>query len=404
MNSTPKPDRPAVPVPPSKFEVVEGPGFLYVKSEILVNTQDIPLVAAALAEFGAVRLRTDPALDRLVTRYRLPPSAPTVPEVVDTLRRLPVAREPRVGPNHVMARQAQPNVVAQPNLHGGGGGDPVPVAPVRVVKQSRAAPVRVAIVDTGVDLAALQALPLAGRFDPAAAFEPDPVYVPGAGTQIDLTGGHGTMVAGIVAQHAPNAILLSVKVLNGNGEGTEYGVAAGMLRAVAAGASVLNLSLGGYVMPGQPPTAIDAFLTQLSNVVSVVSAAGNSISNTPFYPAAHQRVVGVAALDTTVAGHPPASFTNHGPWVDACSAGVRVCSAYVNGTRTIVGGTRTFLGYAAWSGTSFATPHVAGEIANNVIATNNPMTPRQAEGTVLAKAATRPNYGAEIIPTDIVTY
>jgi subtilisin family serine protease len=375
--------------------VEEGDGFHYVAGQILVNAADEDLVARPLDELRARRAETDSEMSRYVVLYELPDDAPPVPEVVARLRAIDAEREPRVGPNHVVAASAT-SFDAQPNYHGGPGGSPIPAPGPLSGRVSKADPVVVAVLDTGTDPAALQSPLLHNRF--GSLFETDAVYI--QGTDIALMGGHGTMVAGIVARHAPNATLLSVKVLSPAGLGSELDVVKGIGRALQAGATVLNLSLGAYVMPGQPPTGFDAALSNLPSQVSVVSAAGNYGLNKPYYPAAHLRVVGVAALDTTFWVVPPAGFSNFGPWVDAAAPGVRIYSTYVTGTWKHKQVTQTFTGHAAWSGTSFAAPHVAGVIADKV----NGGTARDAEAAVLASGPDDPDYGVRVIPAGVMTY
>jgi len=382
---------------PGRLDIRQGDGFLYVAREIVVNLADLPLVAAQLDELGAVRQRVDRVLDAHIALFRLPNDEPDVPTVVTRLRTLPVEREPRVGPNHVLLATGP---IAQPAYHAGPGGAPTPApAPTAPKKTSNGDRVRIAILDTGVDPAALNLPLLNGRFD-VSAREPDPVYILNSAPQIALTGGHGTMVAGIVARHAPNAVLLSFAVLNPDGVGTDLSVSAGIERAINARATVLNLSFGGYAMGNQPLTAMDALAPGLHNTISVVSAAGNYSSSQPFYPAAFNRVVGVAALDTTFPHKPLAGFSNYGSWVNACSAGVRIHSTYVTGTWSHLGHVRQLSGHAGWSGTSFATPHVAATIADGV---QGGLTARQVEANLLTGTNLQ-NRGVEILPTGVLTY
>jgi subtilisin family serine protease len=384
-------DKPRDPEEPEldREDIRDGGGYYYVAREILVNAADEELVAGALAEFRAVRVEGESLLSSYVVLYRLPTDEPSVPEVVERLRRLDVGREPRVGPNHVVA--------GTPNYHGGPGAAPIPAPGPLTGRSSKADPVRVAILDTGVAKAALQVPLLNNRFDMQQVDE-DAVY--DSGTAIALMGGHGTMVAGIVARHAPNATLLSFRVLSPAGLGTERGIADAIVRAVQQGATVLNLSLGGYVMPGQLPTAFDAVLVGLPFNVSVVAAAGNYGRNRPFHPASHDRVVGVAAVDTTFAVSPPAGFSNFGPWVSASGPGVRIYGPYVTGTWSHKQMTQSFTGYAAWSGTSFAAPHVAAVIADSVAGN----TARDAEAAVLAAGVADPDYGVPVMPANVVIY
>lgn len=388
------------------LDIRDAGGFLYVDREILVNVADVQKLAGRLRGLNAVAQVVDPLIAGQIARYRLPAGAALVPAVVAQLR-APINDEvPRVGPNHVWLA---PNwFQGAPAYHGGPGASPVPAPAVPpTVAAGNADPVVVAIIDTGVDPAALTGPILANRFDPALR-ETDPVHLAGQPGAIAFMGGHGTMVAGVLARHAPRAVLLSVKVLDAvTGAASETEVVAGMQRAVNHGATVLNLSFGGYVQPGQPPVLLDTFLGKLPEEVSVVAAAGNYANPADFYPAAHHRVVGVAALDTTRPGAPGAAFSNFGGWVNACAPGTWIHGAYVTGSWAHCGlPSRTLAGYTSWSGTSFAAPMLAAAIADGVRAGGGSLgtTPRKAEAALLASLPKVPKYGAKLLPPLAATY
>ena len=158
---------------------------------------------------------------------------------------------------------------------------------------------------------------------------------------IGATKDNGVGVTGI----APDATLVPVKVLDDSGSGWNSDVASAIVWAADADIDVLNLSLGG---PSDPAlkTAVEYALAKGS---TVVAAAGNSRQegNAANYPAAYPGVVAVAA---TAFNDTSGSFSNTGSYVSVAAPGVSVLST-VNG------------GYAAWSGTSMATPYVAGIVA-----------------------------------------
>lgn len=169
--------------------------------------------------------------------------------------------------------------------------------------------------------------------------------------------GHGTHVAGIAAAGANNQIgmvgvcplcsIIPVKVLDQSNQGSWGGVAAGITFAVDAGADVINLSLGGNSLA---PVVEEAVNYAVSKNVVVVAAAGNGRSNTPFYPAALDNVIGVAATrndDTRW------SLSNYGYFVELAAPGYAIYSTYNNLQNT-------YNGYIYMSGTSMASPHVAG--------------------------------------------
>lgn len=207
--------------------------------------------------------------------------------------------------------------------------------------------IKIAILDSGV----LSSHPeFAGRLLPGYDFvnndaDPNDDY------------GHGTHVTGIAAAGANNSIgmigvcplcsIIPVKVLDQYNQGTWGGVAAGILFAVDAGANVINLSLGGTAS-SQPVE--DAIRYAVQHNVLVVAAAGNGRSNVPFYPAAMDEVVGVAATrndDTRW------SLSNYGSFVELSAPGYAVYSTYNNLDNS-------YHGYNYMSGTSMAAPHVAG--------------------------------------------
>jgi serine protease len=173
--------------------------------------------------------------------------------------------------------------------------------------------------------------------------------------------GHGTHVAGTIAQTTNNgkgaaglafgAKLMPVKVLDANGGGTNVGVADGIRWAADNGADVINLSLGGPLPSLVLQKAVDH---ARSKGVVVVAAAGNSGGRVG-YPGACSGVIGVSATDDT---DTIATFSSRGKAVDIAAPGVAVVQQTVCN-----GGREKCEKYAAFSGTSMASPHVAGAAA-----------------------------------------
>jgi len=114
---------------------------------------------------------------------------------------------------------------------------------------------------------------------------------------------------------------------------------------VDAGSNIVSMSLGGG---GYTSTEDTAYQTMLDNNVLLVAAAGNSGSAAYSYPASYNAIMSVAAVDRF--GN-KAGFSQYNDQVEIAAPGVAVKS-------TIVGGD-----YDSWSGTSMATPHVAGVAA-----------------------------------------
>ncbi len=227
---------------------------------------------------------------------------------------------------------------------------------------SRGQGVRVAVLDTGVDMthAALQGR-VSGGYD-FVDLDNDPSEEPG-----DTMGayGHGTHVAGLILLAAPEATIMPVRVLDSKGKGNIWVLAEALRYAVDPdgnpttddGASIINLSLStpsrsrmiedvlGKVTCYKPKTQSRICRRD----VLVVAAAGNSGNNTREYPAAFE-LPSLIAVGASTPENTLASFSTNGPWIDVAAPGESIWS-------TIPGG------FAPWSGTSMSAPLVAGEAA-----------------------------------------
>ncbi|MCP3026508.1 S8 family peptidase [Halobacillus sp. A5] len=164
--------------------------------------------------------------------------------------------------------------------------------------------------------------------------------------------GHGTHVAGTaaaetnnaqgVAGMAPNTEILAVRALDANGSGSLAAIADAIRYSADEGAEVINLSLGCDCDTQTLENAVNYAWNQGS---VVIAAAGNDGVSTTFEPASYSNVLAVGAVDQY---DNKASFSNYGTWVDVTAPGVDIASTVPNG------------GYAYMSGTSMASPHVAG--------------------------------------------
>jgi thermitase len=214
--------------------------------------------------------------------------------------------------------------------------------------------VYLAIIDTGVDATHPDLAQRVRRYSNGTVY--------GYNTQLNNANthdfhGHGTHCAGIAAAHTGNGVgiagvastapvqIMPVKVLNDQGIGTMTDVARGIIWAADNGAHVLSLSLGGNAGTQQ---LADAVNYAWNRGCVVVAAAGNNGSNAPFYPAAYENALAVAASDPN---DRLTDFSQYGTWVDIAAPGSSILST-VPGNR-----------YEAWSGTSMACPHVAGAAA-----------------------------------------
>jgi subtilisin family serine protease len=193
----------------------------------------------------------------------------------------------------------------------------------------------------------------------------------------DDCAGHGTHVAATVGGNsfgvAKGVRLVAVRVLDCEGNGTDAQVLAGIdwVTANAVKPAVANMSLGG----GASAALNEAVGKSIASGVTYAVAAGNAFADACFFsPASAAAAITVGATDQ--ADRRPA-FSNFGRCVDVFAPGVDITSAWNNGDSS----TRTI------SGTSMASPHVAGAAAL-LLATNPAMTPQQVHDAVVNGAVT----------------
>ncbi|MEV4004506.1 S8 family serine peptidase [Actinomadura sp. NPDC049753] len=365
-------------------EPLPGRPALIRRDEILVAGRD-----AGAAE-SLVRRWYDSRHDEGgVTRLRL--RAPAKVDVCELAAVLGNAdrrhRRLSAAPNHL--------VLGQPMWWSGPADLPRPAPPVPA---PRGGPVRrdvtVAILDTGLSPHPWyegEEWYREQRDEVAEALDADLDFA------LDAQAGHGTFIAGVVLSQAPSAILRARRVIDGHGIGDELDVIRALEWLAAWGrADIVNISLGCHTYDDRPSPVLSQAVAALGRRTVVVACAGNAATDRPFWPAAMKPVVGVAALD----GDDRAWFSNHGWWVDACAQGVGVASAFVrfDGPRPTVDGSDPdrFDGYATWSGTSFATPVVAGRIA--ALAAHEGIGAAEAADRVLdpARHPVLPGLGTEV--------
>jgi serine protease len=233
-------------------------------------------------------------------------------------------------------------------------------------QKSTGAGVVVAVIDSGVDATHPD---LAGN------------VISGLDATTDREGattdrhGHGTHVAGTIAAVtgnatgisgvAPDVKIMPVKVLGDNGSGNMSDTAQGITWAADHGAQVINMSLGGTQQVAAVSTAISY---ARSKGVTVVAAVGNSRQqgSPTSYPAADAGVIGVAATDTN---DRIGVYSNAGSYVDVAAPGTDILSLAPGGQ------------YKTMSGTSMASPHVAG-VAALLKSYQSSLTPDQIEATL----------------------
>lgn len=175
--------------------------------------------------------------------------------------------------------------------------------------------------------------------------------------------GHGTHVAGVIAALVNNVEgvagmtwynrVMPVKVLDQTGAGNTYGVAQGIIWAADHGAKVINMSLGNYA---DAQFLHDAVKYAYDRDIVIIAATGNDNTEQPGFPAAYPEVFAVSATDEH---RQRAPFSNYGDYIDVMAPGVSIASTYPDNQ------------YAALSGTSMASPHVAALAA--LIRSANPL-------------------------------
>jgi hypothetical protein len=253
--------------------------------------------------------------------------------------------------------------------------------------------VRIAVIDTGINTSGTSWGRSWLRGIARSAANTDPLNKL-SGNVLDEGAGHGTFVAGVIRQVAPDATVTVYLALDSEAIGTEESVACAILEAAADGADIINLSLGSETYKNRPPVALEAALEALPDHVVVVAAAGNQGTSREYWPAAFKRVIGVGALDRTGSG---AAWSNRGNWVNFSVLGEGVVSTFVRGLESQARDSqpeefKSTQPWAMWSGTSFAAPQITGLIATLA----HGRTPREAV-TELARLGRRvPDFGVAV--------
>ena len=218
----------------------------------------------------------------------------------------------------------------------------------QVWSKTRGADVTVCIMDTGLDLPHpdLSSDRLSGS-DSNDVVRPWTQDAAGHGTHVAGTIGASDNGVGVLGV-APDADLFIVRVFNYNGVFRGSDVIAAAEQCRVGGATVINMSLGGTSPVSNEAKLFQRYLEQEGIVA--VAAAGNSghQGNAANYPAGYPSVLSVAAVDYQ---GQVAHFSTRNNQVNVAAPGVAVLSTYKNGQ------------YAKLSGTSMASPHVAGVVA-----------------------------------------
>jgi len=232
--------------------------------------------------------------------------------------------------------------------------------------QSKGKGVKVAVIDTGVDVKNPQ---LTGAVDAKAGktFKPDAKGDDGKpldwgnATGTTDTVGHGTKVAGIIAARpaegtgfvglAPEATIIPLKQNDAEGHGTPDTLADAIVYAVRQGAGVINISqdtTGARKPSDRLEQAVDNALAKGTVIVASAGNDGTGGNVKKTYPASYDGVLAVAASDRN---NERAAFSQSGDFVGVAAPGVDMIS-------TVPGG-----GHCSDNGTSFSAPYVAGVAA-----------------------------------------
>jgi len=232
-----------------------------------------------------------------------------------------------------------------------------------------------------------------------------------AGSPASNSSWHGTHVAGTVAAltnntagvagMAFNAKVLAVRALGRCG-GTlaeiadavtwsSGGTVSGVPGVGVNKASVINMSLGGQSVCSSNSAMQVAINGALSRGTTVVVAAGNSNLNVSGFTPASCTGAGLIVVGATDSAGARAGFSNYGAGVDVSAPGVQIASTLNSGIST-----PSTDNYVYYSGTSMASPHVAGLVALMHSKPSTDCTPSQCES--LIKANTKPFGVAPSVP------
>jgi hypothetical protein len=303
----------------------------------------------------------------------------------------------QVAPNHVFVGENAINFHGEPRIQGGPGSTArvarLPkTLPLRTTRSGDGKGVKIAVLDTGLFthqwLGGVQSAP-----NSADVWD---VENDGYG---DAESGHGTFIAGLILQVAPAASVYVVKVLDSHGLGDDLTVAKAM-EQLPQDIHIVNLSLGGYTDGDTGPLAVaNALRIMRKQRGAVVAAAGNAGRPRPFWPAAFKQVLGVGSAEQKEGVWSRAPYSNYGWWVDAAARGSNLQSTFAR-EKTLVANAApvAFNGWAAWDGTSFATPIAAAMIARTM-SRNGITTAAEAQTQLLASspAAPQPDFPLAVL-------
>ena len=291
-----------------------------------------------------------------------------------------VERMQAANPNIAYCEQDQ--IMAAPPIRiegkpgGGGGTQPAQTTPWGIARVNGGAAGTFGtawVIDTGIDYTHPDL-----NVDTARSRS----FLGGTTTPADQNG-HGTHVAGTIAAYdntigvigvAPGARVVAVRVLDRRGSGSNSGVIAGVdyVASVGQPGDVANMSLGGGISAALDTAVINAS----AGGVKFALAAGNSSTDANTSSPARANGPNIYTVSAFANGDTWASFSNYGnPPIDYAEPGVSINSTWLSG------------GYNTISGTSMATPHLAGILlarsvpANGGLVIGDPAAPADPIGT-----------------------
>jgi hypothetical protein len=399
-----------------------GVRYFYRRGGIVVRNRHRGRVEAALDAVHPERQALAPQVRSGTTllRWAGEEGGPAVPEVLDRLAE--EAGERIAAPDyllyvcvHCCAASEQEVVPADadpfppPRALGVGG-------PISGLGEG----VKVVVLDTGlVPGAAADHAWLDGvTGDSDDPYLPDPAA---PGTQLAQDGGHGTFTAGCVRVTAPRAqvhVVNAVDLLPRLPEESPIGGVfesdlADLLRSQLVAApgqepvqvpDIVVINFAGATADDHPPLALSALyddVIQHLGEVLILAPAGNEGDTRKNWPASFRWVTSVGALDSQWLQR--ATWSNYGRTVDVYAPGEDLVNAFARGDYTCTwepaaGEVRSFEGMARWSGTSFATPLVAGMIASRMSTTGQ--TSRRVWSSLrdLAERQAVPGVGPVLYP------
>ncbi|MDX2969620.1 S8 family serine peptidase [Kribbella solani] len=384
----------AVEIFPADWEKrPEGADYLYRTGVVLVRDEDLGRVVE-LFQGGRPAEGGIGGVTRLLLPEKVPPGAPEDGSITQQFLKYADLRLGRgvVTPEHLfyVCPSVSPCPATEPEeVAPGIPPDPVLPTPFLPAGAADGRGVKVVVLDVGWSDAPGAYWLTGVTGDPENAFD-------GSG-RIRPYAGHGTFIAGVMRAIARNVEIVVKSYFTSAGAMWEFDLAQALDEVLDLAPDIISLSAGTRTRFDLPALGLDVFIqTRLNRVngLTLVAAAGNESTRDYFWPAAFPETVAVGALADN--GRDRAAFSNFGGWVDVYAPGENLVNAFLTGDYECTeppnaGQLRSFAGMARWSGTSFATPLVAGLIAGRMSITGE--NAKQASDALLAFALTQPEPG-----------